>query len=202
SDCPAREKFGYGGDLNATREAFIYNFDMQSFYRKTIYDWIDAMNDSVFVDTAPYVGIQYCGLSWESAFLITQYYLYLYYNDEALVREMYEFNKKWMEKAARLHPEGWVDSGLGDHESLVPVPVELTGTSHYLFCAEIMQEFASVLNDSESEKHYAQLAKKIRLKLKEEFWDKPVTEEINRQTLFATLLYYNIVPEVETDRAV
>ena len=50
SDCPAREKFGYGGDLNATSESFIYNFDMQSFYRKTIYDWVDAMNDSIFID--------------------------------------------------------------------------------------------------------------------------------------------------------
>jgi len=78
SDCPAREKFGYGGDLNATSEAFIYNFDMQDFYRKTIYDWVDAINDSAFVDTAPFVGIKYCGLSWESAFLTTQYYLYLY----------------------------------------------------------------------------------------------------------------------------
>jgi alpha-L-rhamnosidase len=201
SDCPAREKFGYGGDLNATSEAFIYNFDMQSVYRKTIYDWVDAMNDSVFVDTAPFVGIRYCGLSWESAFLTTQYYLYLYYNDENLVREMYAFNKKWMEKAARLHPEGWVDSGLGDHESLVPVPVELTGTGHYLFCAEIMQKFASVLNDKEGEKNYAQLAEKIKRKMKEEFWDKPVTENINRQTLFASLLYYNIVPEEETESA-
>ena len=81
SDCPAREKFGYGGDINATSESYIYNFDMHSMYRKTIYDWLDAMNDSVFVDTAPYVGIKYCGLSWESSFLITQYYLYLYYND-------------------------------------------------------------------------------------------------------------------------
>ncbi|MGM0532149.1 MAG: family 78 glycoside hydrolase catalytic domain, partial [Bacteroidota bacterium] len=65
-DCPAREKFGYGGDLNATSEAYIYNFDMQLFYRKTVYDWVDAMNDSGFVDTAPFVGVQYCGLSWES----------------------------------------------------------------------------------------------------------------------------------------
>ena len=79
SDCPAREKFGYGGDINATSEAFIYNFDMQSFYRKTIYDWVDAMKDSSFVDTAPFTGIEYCGISWESAYLTTQYYLYLYY---------------------------------------------------------------------------------------------------------------------------
>ena len=60
SDCPAREKFGYGGDLNATSASFIFNFDMQSFYKKTIYDWVDAINDSTFVDTAPNVGIQYC----------------------------------------------------------------------------------------------------------------------------------------------
>ena len=30
SDCPAREKFGYGGDINATSESYIYNFDMHS----------------------------------------------------------------------------------------------------------------------------------------------------------------------------
>lgn len=202
SDCPAREKFGYGGDLNATSETFIYNFDMQSFYRKTIYDWIDAMNDSIFVDTAPYVGIQYCGLSWESAFLTTQYYLYLYYNDEELVKELYDFNKKWMEKAARIHPEEWVDSGLGDHESLIPVPIELTGTSHYLLCARIMKEFAAFMNDSEGEKQYNRLAEKIKLRLKGEFWDKPVTKKINRQTLFATLLYYDIVPEDEIGIAI
>ena len=88
SDCAAREKFGYGGDLVATGESFICNFDMQDFYRKTIYDWVDAMKDSSFVDTAPFVGVEYCGISWESAFLITQYYLYLYYNDTAIVEEM------------------------------------------------------------------------------------------------------------------
>ena len=71
SDCPAREKFGYGGDLNATSESFIYNFDMQDFYRKTIYDWTDAMNDSTFVDTAPFAGVKYCGISWESVYLTT-----------------------------------------------------------------------------------------------------------------------------------
>lgn len=202
SDCAAREKFGYGGDLNATSEAFIYNFDMKSFYRKTVYDWVDAINDSVFVDTAPFVGIQYCGLSWESAFLITQYYLLLYYNDLELIKEMYEFNKKWMEKAHRIHPNGIIDFGLGDHESLSPVPVELTGTSHYLMCAEIMQEFASIMKDSQSEDKYEQLATTIRERLKERFWDKPITEEINKQTLFATLLYHKVIPEKETQMAV
>ena len=194
SDCPAREKFGYGGDLNATSESFIYNFNMQSFYRKTIYDWVDAMNDSLFVDTAPFTGINYCGISWESAFLITQYNLFLYYNDTAMIKEMYERNKKWMDKAARIHPDGMVNDGLSDHESMQPVPVQLTGTAHYLQCARIMQIFAVVMGDAASEKKYAGLEKKLKGLIQTEFWDKPVTGKINRQTLFSTLLYHGIIP--------
>jgi alpha-L-rhamnosidase len=201
SDCAAREKFGYGGDLNATSESFIYNFDMQEFYRKTIYDWVDAMNDSCFVDTAPYVGIKYCGISWESAFLTTQYYLYLYYNDLEIVKELYELDKKWMEKVARLHPEFIVSKGLSDHESLKPVPVELTGTCHYLQSAQIMKKFAELMKDEQSVIKYENLATELKSKIKEMFWDKPVVGDINRQTLFSTLLYHNIIPENEIGAA-
>jgi len=202
SDCAAREKFGYGGDLNATSESFICNFDMQSFYRKTIYDWVDALNDSLFVDTAPFVGIKYCGLSWESAFLTTQYYLYLYYNDTEIIRELYDLDIQWMEKAARIHPGGIVDQGLSDHESLEPVPVELTGTGHYLQCAQIMEEFARVMGDTERMNTYRELAEDLRSKIAALYWDQPVTGNINRQTLFATLLYHDIVPENEKVAAV
>jgi len=201
SDCPAREKFGYGGDLNATSESFICNYDMQAFYRKTIYDWVDAMNDSSFVDTAPFTGIKYCGISWESAYLTTQYYLYLYYNDTDIIKELYELNKKWMEKVARLHPDGIVEKGLSDHESMEPVPVQLTGTCHYKQCAEIMETFAKVMGDTENERKYAQLAEKLENIVKAKFWDKPVKKRINKQTLFSALLYHGIVPEDEIDAA-
>ncbi len=195
SDCPAREKFGYGGDINATSEAFIYNYDMQSFYRKTIYDWLDAMNDSSFVDTAPFVGIKYCGISWESAYLIMQHNLYMYYGDDDIVRELYDLNVAWMDKVARLHPEGVVDKGLSDHESLAPVPVTLTGTAHYLQCARIMAAFAKVVGDEVNQAKYQELAADLRDWLQSEFWDQTVHGNINRQTLFATLLYHDIVPE-------
>ena len=201
SDCPAREKFGYGGDLNATSESFIYNFDMQTIYRKTIYDWIDAMNDSVFVDTAPYVGIKYCGLSWESAFLITQYYLYLYYDDKEIIKELYSINDEWMDKAARIHPEGIVDAGLSDHESLEPVPVELTGTLHYLQSARIMKLFSQLVGNNSNEEKYDKLSKKLEEIVKTRFWDQPVLGEINRQTLFSSLLYHDIIPEDEIEFA-
>ncbi len=201
SDCAAREKFGYGGDINATSESFIYNYDMQSIYRKTIYDWVDAMNDSIFVDTAPYAGIQYCGISWESAYLLTQYYLYLYYNDTEIIHELYEQNKQWMEKVDRIHPEGIVNEGLSDHESMLPVPVQLTGTCHYLQCAQIMELFAKEMKDNGSAEKYRLLSEKLKGIIKAEFWDRPIKEEINRQTLFSTLLFHDIVPKEEIEAA-
>jgi len=195
SDCAAREKFGYGGDLNATSESFICNFQMQAFYRKTIYDWMDAMNDSSFVDTAPYAGIAYCGISWESAFLLTQYYLYLYYGDSSIVEEFYAYDRHWMDKVDRIHPGGMVDWGLSDHESLEPVPVQLTGTCHYLQCARIMSTFAGIMGDTAAMVEYEQLAIHLQELLKHKFWDSPMEEEINRQTHFSSLLYHGIIPE-------
>jgi alpha-L-rhamnosidase len=204
SDCPGRERFGYGGDLNATCESFIYNFDMHSFYRKTVYDWVDAIKDSTFTDIAPtsFFGINNCGISWESAFLITQYQLYLYYNDTELIRELYDLDLKWMDKVARLHPSGILDKGLSDHESMIKVPVKLIGTTHYLSCARIMQKFAGLMNDPKNVQKFEKLSQKIRESVLDLYWKKPVTDTINRQTLFSTLLYYNIIPENEKKAAV
>jgi alpha-L-rhamnosidase len=201
SDCPAREKFGYGGDLNAVGESFIYNFDMQSFYRKTVSDWVDAMKDSIFIDTAPYIGLSYCGISWESAFLITQYNLLIYYNDVALVREMYQRDLKWMEKVKHIHPDGIVDKGLSDHEALAASPVQLIGTLHYLKCAQIMIRFAHIMNDTQNEKRFNLLVDELKIKLLNKFWNQPVDPAINKQTLFASLLFYGVIPEKDTKAA-
>lgn len=202
SDCPGREKFGYGGDLNATSESFIYNYDMHSFYKKTLYDWVDVINDSIFIDTAPYVGLKYCGISWESAFITTQYRLFLYYNDTSIIRELYSLDLEWMKKAERLNPSGVSEKGLADHESLVRVPVALIGTTHYLDCARIMKRFANIMNDAENEKKFEKLAGDLTNSLLDIFWRKSVPDTINRQTLFAALLYYDIIPENQKKAAV
>jgi alpha-L-rhamnosidase len=188
SDCPAREKFGYGGDINATAEAYIYNFDMDRIYRKIILDWTDAMKADKFVDTAPFVGIEYCGLSWESAFLFLQDALWIHYGDSRLVEEMYPADVAWMEKVGRIHPELVVDNGLSDHESLAKVPVELTGTCHYYQAARIMARFARVAGDKQGIVRYSHLAEKIRSRIIDLFWETPQIEVPNQQTLLATLL--------------
>ncbi len=46
SDCPAREKLGYGADIVVTAEAFCYNFDMSSFYRKVVQDFANDVRSN------------------------------------------------------------------------------------------------------------------------------------------------------------
>tara|TARA_B100001175_G_C19512630_1_gene644942 strand:- start:4782 stop:5726 length:945 start_codon:yes stop_codon:yes gene_type:complete len=114
---------------------------------------------------------------------------------------MYPFNNRWMDKVTRLHPEGIVNNGLSDHESLFPVPVELIGTLHYLQTARIMKEFAGIMNDLEGQIKYDQLALDLEKKVREAFWEKSIVGPINRQTLFASLLYHKIIPNDQIEAA-
>jgi alpha-L-rhamnosidase len=67
SDCPHREKFGYGGDMVPTSEAFLLNFDMAGFYNKVVRDYADAQRDNGgMTETAPFVGIADQGLGGQS----------------------------------------------------------------------------------------------------------------------------------------
>ena len=63
SDCPHREKFGYGGDIVAASEMAMLNFDMARFYAKAVQDLADAVRpNGGFTETAPFVGISDEGL--------------------------------------------------------------------------------------------------------------------------------------------
>ena len=80
SDCPHRERFGYGGDIAVTCEAFMMNFNMASFYAKAVRDWQDAaLTDGMLTDTAPFVGIQYCGVAWAMVHPLLQAELFRYF---------------------------------------------------------------------------------------------------------------------------
>jgi len=202
SDCPAREKFGYGGDMSANAETWLYNYDMKAIFVKFIRDWKDAIREGKFVDTAPFVGINYCGIAWESNFLMMQEWLYKFYGDLNLVREWYSYNQQWIEKAIEIHGLDLVRDGLSDHESLIPVPVELIGTAYYYSSLRTMQKFAALLLDSQAEKEYEEYADQIQIIMRDSLWHKPVNDFDNKQTWLATLLYHNILADEDQQWAI
>ena len=45
SDCPGRERLGYGGDIVSTYEAHMLNWDMRAIYLKILQDFADEASD-------------------------------------------------------------------------------------------------------------------------------------------------------------
>ena len=58
---------------------------MAGFYEKTVRDWSDsALPDGMFTDTAPFMGIQYCGVVWGMAHPLLIDQLNRYYGDRKI----------------------------------------------------------------------------------------------------------------------
>ena len=163
SDCPHRERFGYGGDIVATSDALALNFDMARFYEKAVVDWGDsARDDGMLTDTAPFVGIQYCGVGWALVHPELQRQLYQYYANRRLIEQQYEISRRWLDVVAAANPEHIVKEGLGDHEALAPAAPESLVTPVFYQGARVVAGLARVLGREEEASRYGALADAIR----------------------------------------
>jgi alpha-L-rhamnosidase len=121
SDCPHRERFAYGGDIVATSEAFLMNYDMGGFYAKTVRDWTDAaLPDGRLTDTAPFVGVDYCGVGWAMVHPLLLEQLYQHYGKRELIEENLPAAVRWLDAEAARREKNLVVKGLGDHEAIGP----------------------------------------------------------------------------------
>lgn len=197
SDCPHRERLGYGGDIVATSEAFLMNYDMHGFYRKTARDFADtARPDGRFTDTAPFVGIDYCGVGWAMAHPLLVSQLYRYQGDRSLMEEQYEAASRWLRSVEAANPDGIVSKGLGDHESLVPKAIPATVTAFYYQSAVMLADMAHVLKRGDDAAYFGALSEKIRQAYRKNFLDeKTGVAALGSQTCQATALYSGLVPD-------
>ena len=203
SDCPHRERFGYGGDLAVTTDAFIYNFNMSNFYAKVINDFHDAvLPDGRLTDTAPFIGIDYCGIGWAFAHPLTLLELYRYYGIVSLVEQQYETARKWFEKVISDN-DLIITHGLSDHESIAPVPVSEMVTPLYYQSAVIMSKLAAIIGRISDESRYRELSEKIKKAYLEKFHKKGTGKfSPNTQGSQSFALHSGLVPKDEIGKAV
>ena len=170
SDCPHRERFGYGGDLVNTNETFMLNYDMSNFYAKAVWDWDDSkLADGMLTDTAPSVGIQYCGVGWAMAHPQTQLKLYQYYGDKRIIEQQYQTSKEWLDLVIKKNPTHIVKNGLSDHESLAKKPAGPMVTPLYYQSANMLGKMADLLGYEDQADAYAALSEKIKKAYNENF---------------------------------
>jgi alpha-L-rhamnosidase len=159
SDCPHRERFGYGGDIVATSEAFLMNFDMAGFYAKTVRDWEDAARpDGRFTDTAPFVGIDYCGVGWAMVHPLLLEQLHTHYGDRKLIDAQLPTAARWIDGEAARRGTGLVTKGLGDHEALEKTGGAVLTTPMFIDSARRMARLASLTGNRADAARFDKLA--------------------------------------------
>lgn len=170
SDCPGREKMGYGADMVVSANAFIYNYDMTNFYRKTVHDFAnDQQPDGGITEIAPFTGIADRGyggdsgpMGWQLGYPFLQKQLYDFYGDKRTIAENYESIKKQMTFLQSKAVDGLFYWDISDHESLDPRPEAFSASVFYYHHARLAAEFAGILAQREDSVVYARQAEGIK----------------------------------------
>lgn len=210
SDCPHREKLGYGGDIVASSEMAMLNFDMCRFYAKSAQDLADAVrSNGGFTETSPYVGIHDEGLGgdsgpigWGTAEPLLLWQLRQYYGEQRPMAAQYAATKKWVGFLETNAPEGILNNGIEDHENLECPPRPLSGTAFYFLNASLFAQMARALGNIEDARMAESLAAKIKTAFNQKFLQ-PGTGRYDSgiQSSEAFALYDGLVPDDERTRA-
>ena len=210
SDCPGREKFGYGGDIVATSDALIYAFDMAAFYRKTVCDFADAVRpNGGFTETAPFLGIADASVAgsagpigWGTVHPLLLAELYQYYGERALLANQYDAAKRWVGLLRENAKNGLYEGGLGDHETLAPKDLRVSGTGFYFLNVSLLARFAEVLGKRDDAQMFRALAEEIRGAFNGNLYDTATGRYgLGTQACQAFALYLGLVPESQRDAA-
>lgn len=221
TDCPQRnERMGWMNDLTVRLEESLYNFELPRFYHKFLDDVSDTqMSDGTITDTAPFKWGKRPADPVSASYLLMGWFLYQHYADTQVLADHYEGFKGWVDYVAGraenfIVPYGsWGDwsppaaeslsgsPGAGAIAKRTPLPFMSTGYLYYT--ADILSKMAHVLHKSKDERHYAQLAAKVRAAFNKKFWNETAGGyESNNQACNSFALFLGMASEQNIPRVV
>lgn len=204
SDCPAREKFGYGGDMFCSSGAFIFNFNMANFYRKVVSDYInDQRPQGGMTETAPYMGIAMSGpgdgsgpLGFQLGFPYILQQLYDFYGDKRIIEDNYEPYIRQVNFLIKNAKNYLYDKDIGDHESLDEKPIALNASAFFYHHVKLAAGFAAILGKTTDADQFNLLAGKIKAAINQKFFVAETGKYDNAtQSAQAFALWYDLAPE-------
>jgi alpha-L-rhamnosidase len=206
SDCPGREKMGYGADMVVSAKSFMYNYDMANFYRKAVSDFSNEQRPlGGMTEIAPFTGIDDRGygdlsgpLGWQLAFPFVQKQLYEFYGDRKVIEENYPALQRQMEFLKSQAKNNLFYWDISDHEALDPKPEALSASVFYYHHAVLASEFAGILGKKEDSVTYTKLQQQIKRRIVQQF-SVPGTGRFDNATQAAQIfaLWYDVTPEKE-----
>ncbi len=224
-DCPHREKCGWLGDVHAYLKMCLLNYNADNFLLKYMEDIRSGgalveentlhhlHANKIFYHTRKEAGIPYmiapglrrCGVAspdWGTALVQIPWSLYLYYGDTGALEEYYDYMKQWTDYISSLAIDNIVYQGLGDWCPMRGAaksnntPVEFSSSAFHYLDLCIMSKSAKVLGKKKDEKHYAELAEKVKEAIQTKFYH-PLLHTFGTQTADAMALDIGLCPEGE-----
>ncbi len=204
SDCPAREKMGYGADMVVSSEAFLYNYNMANFYGKTVRDFANEQRpEGGITEIAPFTGIADRGygdlsgpLGWQLGFPFLQKKLYEFYGDKRVIEQYYPAFERQMTFLQSKAVDNLFYWDISDHEALDTKPEALTAAAFYYHHALLMTEFSEILGKKEATEKYQKLANNIKRAIQNHYHVNG-TGRFDNATQSAQLfaLWYKLAPD-------
>ncbi|MBQ4517498.1 MAG: family 78 glycoside hydrolase catalytic domain [Clostridia bacterium] len=155
-DCPTRERVGYTGDGHVASDAAMLILDSEAFYRKWIYDILDAQDKKTghAHNSAPAYGFVSGGAaSYAGAIVLVPYYFYQHFVDKEILKEAYPYMLTFAEylksrtENSILVSKGERGGFLGDWASPedMRIPPSYVNTYYFAKCLIYMKEIAGII---------------------------------------------------------
>ena len=201
SDCPGRERLGYGGDTLATCEAYMLNYDMREIYIKILRDFADeAKDDGWITETAPYTGIADCGFGARSGPISSTLVVpelmdgvLRHYNDKRAL-DYYPVCARYVRLVNAKCPSGIIPQCVGDHEALERAPNDVTATAHWFRFVSLTASFAKRLGLKDDAREFDSISRKIRAAFASKYVKGGVVAN-GTQSAQAIGIYLDLIPE-------
>ena len=186
SDCPHRERFGYGGDALGCGEAGLSIYDWEAFYSKRVVDFNDAQrllkgSKAVlggFTETAPFVGIADGGvgppgsgpIGWQAYQPEAQLWLYKYYGDLNTLHSSFNSTLAFVRMLDAAAP-GAVEHGLGDWMPIGSTSTAFTGLGFQRMAYLAFANISSLVGAPALAHEFTAKARALAVELNKRFLD-------------------------------
>ena len=209
TDCPHREKNGWTGDSSMSSEQMMMNFGSAAFFTKWSGDMKTALRPAGTLPcVVPSTGWGYNSINgpdWSSALVNVPYNIWLYNNDEDILKYMYSSIKRNCDYMESMTTDYTLCYGLGDwcapfegpaisaNMGSFKCPTEVTDTAFFYNAAKLVEKISKILNLHGDAEYYGALKEKIRTAFRENFFDKETfTVKGDCQTSTAVMLYFGM----------
>jgi alpha-L-rhamnosidase len=211
---PVREKVCWTQDVQTDFETSAYNFDVEAIYKKWQEDFVDAILPNGYVPTVVpscFDGPTINGPWWGGMIIYNPWQHYQFYGDKTILSKSYPAMKSQFAYLSSLATNNVIAWGLGDWMDVASggngrpkgTTVPFTSTCAYLMYADILQETAKLLDETNDAALFAKRGVEIRETINQKFYE-PVTGAYDKgsQTSFILALKLNIVPQAERTKLV